>query len=107
MADQQIDDLFAQSVDVHAWSAAEVNQALFELGGALGTGAADIDAAFVTFQFGVAFRAVFGELELGQVRLSFMLLHTDDFGDDLSGLLDDHDVADANVQPFDLVGVMQ
>ena len=108
VAEELSDHHFAEAFDVHHGARGEVAQLLFQAGRATGVDAAVIDLALFADEEGVAARAVGGEDDLlGAARVLCVFDHGDDFGDDVAAALDLHEVADADAEAGDLVGVVQ
>jgi hypothetical protein len=86
----------------------EVAQFFFEAGGAAGVDAAPVDLAFFADEQSLAARAMGGEDDLGRRRAGGRVVDDgDDLGDDVAAALDLDEVADADAEAGDLVGVVQ
>ena len=83
-------------------------QLLFKAGGAAYVDTAEIDFAFFADELSLATRAVGGEGDLfDAARMLLIFDDLDDLGDDVAAALDGDEVADADAETGDLIGVMQ
>ena len=100
-----IDDLVAESIDVHGVAAGVVQERFLALGGAGGVDAAVGHFPFHLVDGAATFGAFLGHAE-GFARLPFL----DDFKDvrdDFAGALDKHGVVDVQAEAVDLVHVVE
>ena len=105
--DQLVDQLVAEAVDVHGAAAAEVADALLDLRRAGGVDAARDRLAFRLDRLAAAHRAVVGQAVLLLVSGAFLDDHLHHVGNDVTGALDQHPVADPDVLAVDLVLVVE
>ena len=105
--DQLFDECDTDTFDVHLTAGAEVPQSLLNLGGTGGIDASQEDAAFVADGWAAAFGTLLrGYDGLGGFVACFEV-HADYLGDDLACFFDVDHVADAYVEPFDLVEIVE
>ena len=110
---QLLDEGPPDALDVEATARDEVPDPLTRLCRACRVRAAERDLAFAVLDGGLAHRTALRHRELRfALRSALPLLHDrwldpHDLGDDIAGALDDHAIADADVEPPDLVEVVQ
>ena len=98
----------AEAFDVHDGTAAEVEQALAQLGGAVDVDAAVVDFAFDADDFAVAFGAMCGKDEVLRSPGVFGVFDDfNDFGDDVAAALNFDPVEKLEAEALDEVGVVE
>ena len=105
---QQAHVLFPERFDVHRFARGEMLDASFYLRGAMVfVGAVMVGFALGAHQRRPASRAKADVLRGACIGRTAGEVHSDDLGDDLPTLFHQHRITDAQVQFFDLVGVVQ
>ena len=102
-----LDQLFAQSLDLHRTSGSKKLEPLPLPCRAVHVGAADVDALGVPHQRRVAFRALRRWRPLHQPLRAEVLLHSHDMRNHLARLFHDEHITHANILAGDLVGVVE
>ena len=108
MAEQLRNQGIAQTLNVHRSTRGEVEQLFAQAGRAVCVDASPIDLALGANQRAIALRTVFRDVDfVGTARVLRVFDYADDLGDNVASALDLHEVAEANSQTLDLVGVVQ
>ena len=97
----------AQALDVHGLPGGKMGDVAEPLGGTLGACAAQGRAVLVSDHGRAALRADGGQDKGDRPLRALFLVHGEDLGDDLPGLLQQHRVADAKIQPVNIVLIME
>ena len=84
-----------------------MDQPLLELGRTRGIDATQVDATGILFDLAIANGAMGRPLNRLCAARAFLFHHAHDLGNDLTRLLDDHGIFDANVEPIHLVEIME
>ena len=108
LAEELRDECIAQAFDVHCIAGGEVEQAFAQASGAVGVDASPVNLALGADERARAGGAFGGEDDrFGFARVLCIVDDGDDLGDDVAAALDLDEVADADGEARDLVGVVQ
>src|SRR5262249_32129259 len=105
--DELVYQLVAQPLDVHGVAAGKIPDPLLDLRRTFQIRTADVDTSGVLDQLRLALRTIRWKYESPWTARALGQLNADHVRNDLTGLLDDHHVAHADVLALDFVGVVQ
>ena len=105
--DELVDELVPEPLDIHRAARGKESEPLPDSGRTGNERAAEKDSVGILDDAGATFRALGRRRPRDLVPGALVLLHADDMGDHLARLLDDDDVAGADVLAGDLVGVVE
>ena len=105
--DELVDQGRAEVLDIHLAPTREVSQSLLQLARAIRIEASDVDTLFIFGDGRAASRTLNWNLERFGAGVSEFDLDLHDLWDNLAGLFDYDGIVIANVEPFQLIEVVQ